>query len=122
MPGTAPTGSPRPQGAGSSSEDGGVIMVTLNGDVTIYVEGAIDMASGPELWDHLKEAIPEARQRLVIDLSATTFLDSTALNLFVRAHKRLQGTGAELILRSPSEMVIATFQISGLDKVLRIET
>jgi anti-sigma B factor antagonist len=122
MPGTGSARSSRPQGAGSSPDDGGVIMVTLNGEVTVYVAGDIDMASGPELWDHLKEAISETGQRLVIDLSATTFLDSTALNLFVRAHKRLRSSGAELVLRGPNDVLMATFQITGLDTVLTIES
>ena len=118
----SPTGSARRQDGGSSSDEGqGVIVVTLDGEVTIYVEGAIDMAGAPALWDHLSEAIPEARQRLVVDLARTTFLDSTALNLFVRAHKRLVADGAALVLRGPSQLARTTLQVTGLDKVLMIE-
>lgn len=108
---------------GSSYDEGpSVIVVALDGEVTIYVEGAIDMLSAPELWDHLAEAIPEAKERLVIDLSGTTFLDSTALNLFVRTHKRLLAAGAELVLRRPRELARTTLEITGHDKVFTIET
>lgn len=94
-----------------------------DGDLIVTPKGDIDMSSGPMLWDTLAEAIPLVSQRLVLDLSETTFLDSTALTVFVRAYRRLRAAGAdaELILRAPSTSAEKILAITGLDQVFTIE-
>ena len=86
----------------------------------VAVQGAIDIVSAPQLWDQLSELIPDT-QRLVLDLGATEFIDSTALNVIVRAHKRLRHGGGDLIIRSPRPNVRKVFSITRLDRVLTIE-
>ena len=95
-------------------------MARANGEVVVSVSGEIDIASAPGLWDQLSEAIPDT-ERLVLDLSQTEFIDSTALNVIVRALKRLRHGGGDLIIRSPRANARKVFQITGLDRVLTIE-
>lgn len=91
------------------------------GDVTVVVQGDIDLATAPVLWVHLAEAIPHAERRLVIDLRSCPFLDSSGLAVFVRAFKRLRHAGAELVLRSPASSPRKALRITGLDAVMTIE-
>ena len=90
------------------------------GEVVVSVLGEVDMASGPLLWECLAEAIPDAARRLVIDLSDTTFIDSTGLAIFVRAREQLRHRGAELILRTPQASARKVLSITGLDTVITI--
>lgn len=93
----------------------------LAGEVVVTVLGEIDMASGPLLWRCLAEAIPEAPRRLVIDLSGTTFIDSTGMAVFIRAQQQLRQQGAELILRTPQASARKILSTTGLDTVITIQ-
>jgi anti-sigma B factor antagonist len=100
-----------------------VLVVAQEGDgVLVSVLGEIDFASAPQLWKAVDEAIEASTRRLVIDLHATAFVDSTALTIFVRAFKRLRHQGADLILRSPRQNALKVLNITGLDKVFTIES
>ena len=91
------------------------------GEVVVTMLGEVDMASGPLLWRCLAEAIPDAARRLVIDLSGTTFIDSTGLAVFIRAREHLRHRGVELILRNPRSSARKLLSITGLDTVITIQ-
>lgn len=95
-------------------------MVRADEEVIVAVRGEIDIASAPGLWDQLVEVIPDT-ERLVLDLGETEFIDSTALNVIVRALKRLRHGGGDLIIRSPRANARKVLKITGLDRVLTIE-
>ena len=101
--------------------DFAVLTVSVDGEVVVAVRGEIDMATAPQLWQCLQEAIPEVTGRLVVDLAGTTFIDSTALAVLVRACKRLRHSEGELVLRAPSKTTRKVFAISGLDRMMTIE-
>src|SRR5947207_1691004 len=58
----------------------------------VAVAGEIDLFTAPELKAAIGEALESGRTRIVVDLTATTFLDSTALGvpLANRIEARLQ--------------------------------
>lgn len=86
--------------------------------VVVAVEGQIDMATVPLLWGSLEEATSAVSTRLIVDVSGATFVDSTGMAVFLMAHKRLRGQGAELVLRDPTPAVRRVLQVAGLDRVL----
>ena len=51
----------------------------------VAVRGEIDLFTAPELKSALSEAIESGHTRIVVDLTDTTFLDSTALGVLIRA-------------------------------------
>jgi anti-sigma B factor antagonist len=57
---------------------------------------------------------------LVLDLSAVSFLDSTALGTMVGAVRRLRETGGELRLVLPDSPARRIFELTSLDQVLEI--
>lgn len=60
--------------------------IERQGDATIVtVNGEVDLASSPQLESLIGEAASAGR--LVVDLSDCTYLDSSALTVFVRAYK-----------------------------------
>ena len=86
--------------------------------LAITVGGELDIATAPALRDRLAAAIDAGTQRLVIDLSALTFLDSVALATIVHAKQRLPEEGRMAIIIDPSSYVMLVFESGGLPKVL----
>ena len=52
----------------------------------VAVRGEIDLFTAPELKKTLADAIENGASRVVVDLSETTFLDSTALGVLIGGH------------------------------------
>ncbi len=90
-------------------------------EVVVAVEGEIDLATVPLLWGSFQAATSAVSTRLIVDVSATTFVDSTGMAMFLMAHKRLRDRGAELVLRGATPPVRRVLKMTGLDKVLLVE-
>ena len=105
----------------SVSDDFKVMIVGADGEAVVYLVGELDLAVRDLLVDALTQA-SDMRQRLVIDLSRTTFIDSTGLKALVDLWRRRRSAGLELVLREPSPVVMRTLQLAGLADVLPIDT
>ena len=98
-----------------------VVARPVDGEMVVCVTGEVDLAAAPRLRAVLEPALPDPGGRLVVDLSETTFIDSSALGVLVRALKRLRHHGGDLVLRHPSRNARRVFQLTGLDLILTIE-
>lgn len=93
----------------------------LDGDRhVVAVRGEIDLFTAPELKQKLTEAIEGGKSRLVVDLSETTFLDSTALGVLIGAVKRLRSREGALVIVNTDQNIAKTFEITGLDQIFTI--
>jgi anti-sigma B factor antagonist len=86
--------------------------------LVITVTGELDIATVPALRDRLDAALGSGTRRLVIDLSAITFLDSVALATIVHAKQRLPEDGRLALAVDPSSYVMLVFESGGLPQVL----
>ena len=86
----------------------------------VAVTGEIDLFTAPELKAALGEAIEAGRRRIVVDLSDTTFLDSTALGVLIGTVKRLRSREGRLTLVNRDANIAKTFEITGLDQIFTI--
>jgi anti-sigma B factor antagonist len=86
----------------------------------IRADGELDMAAAPELREMLAQAIIEGRKRVVLDLSETTFVDSTTIGTLIGAHQRLLQCGGQLELVCSNKNVLRTFEFAGLRQEFRI--
>jgi anti-sigma B factor antagonist len=86
--------------------------------LVVTVNGELDIATAPALRDRLAAAIEAGKRRLVIDLSAISFLDSVALATIVHAKQRLPEGGKLALAVDPSSYVMLVFESGGLVKVL----
>jgi anti-sigma B factor antagonist len=84
----------------------------------VSVDGELDLASSPRLKWMLVECIEAGCERLVIDLSHTTFMDSTALGVLVGINRRL-GEG-RLAIVCARETLLDIFELSGTARVFAI--
>jgi anti-sigma B factor antagonist len=86
----------------------------------VRVEGEVDVASCGALWDRMAVEI-ERTNGVILDLSETTFVDSSGLSVFVRAKRALDTAGGSLVLRNPRPQVARVLALTGLDKVMTVE-
>jgi anti-sigma B factor antagonist len=91
--------------------DGGVAAVVAGGE--------IDQYGAPELSDALSSVARE--RRVLVDLTAVTFLDSTALGVVVRAVRELAAHGGDARVVLPKGSARRIFELTTLDQVLPLE-
>jgi anti-sigma B factor antagonist len=82
----------------------------------IAVAGEADLYSAPELKRALDEAIEAGGRDIVVDMTKTTFLDSTALSVLVEATKRLRPEG-RVALVCVDQNLVKIFRITALDRL-----
>ena len=89
--------------------------------LTVRLEGELDLETAQEL-DRQLAAIDAARvERLVIDLSGVSFMDSRGLSSIVRAHQSAQEHGYTVVLRRGSSQVQRLFALTGVDERLTFD-
>jgi anti-sigma B factor antagonist len=86
----------------------------------VAVSGEIDLFTAPEFKQRVAVPIAAGVDRVIVDLSRTTFIDSSSLGVLIGAHRRLQQRGGRLVVACDSEAILKTFRITGLDGVFTI--
>jgi anti-sigma B factor antagonist len=86
----------------------------------VSVRGEIDLFTAPEFKALIHDAIEAGRDLVVVDLAATTFIDSSSLGVLISAHRRLKLRGGRLIVACDVPAVLSTFKITGLDSVFEM--
>jgi anti-sigma B factor antagonist len=86
----------------------------------VAVSGEIDLFTAPELKAAITDALDAGRTRIVVDLSNTQFLDSTALGVLIGAVKRLRSRDGALTIVNVDRNIAKTFEITGLDQIFTI--
>jgi len=90
------------------------------GDAAVVsVGGDVDNDTAPQLRQAITSAFNDGARRVVIDLTATDFLDSSGLGALVGASKEHSGQG-ELVLVCPRPQLRKLFEISRLNEVFQI--
>lgn len=92
-----------------------------DGAVVLAVHGDADLRVASELKDRLGAIIEDGASTLVLDLSATTFLDSMALGVLLAGMKRLRTRGGRFRVVAPSTEIRRIFEITLLDRVFDLD-
>ena len=95
-------------------------VVDHDGEVRVLVFGELDLATAPILGAAIEDAATRGRDRIVVDLAAAPFIDSSGINELVRATHRVDGR-ATLLVRSPRTQALHVFGVTGVDQFLKIE-
>ena len=92
----------------------------LSGVLVVDAVGEIDMATAPQLAAALG-AVSDRATRVVVDLSAVSFLDSSGLSALVQARRELAGREVSFRTVSPKDQVLRrVFEITQLTKELGV--
>jgi anti-sigma B factor antagonist len=87
------------------------------GTAIVAVRGSVDLTSAPDLRNGLAELIDDGARCIIVDLTATDFLDSTGLGALVAALKRLRMKDGEIRIVCTPGHVRKVFEITSLDRV-----
>jgi anti-anti-sigma factor len=79
------------------------------------ISGDLDIASGPALREELFHLLGTEVNRIVVDLSAVTFCDSSGLAVLIGVGRRAWLLGGWLRLAAPAPPVTAILRLTGLD-------
>ena len=91
-----------------------------NDAYVIALSGEVDLYTAPEFKQQLLEVIGKGGKDVVVDLTDTTFIDSTTLGVLVGGVKRLRPNGGQLSLVCSDRNITKIFEITGLDRVFTI--
>ena len=86
----------------------------------VSVTGEIDLFTAPEFKQRMSAPIDEGRSNLIVDLSRTTFIDSSSLGVLIGAQRRLKQANGSLVVVCDNEAIVKTFKITGLDGVFTL--
>jgi anti-sigma B factor antagonist len=86
-----------------------------DGAIVVQLAGELDLYNAHAVRDELLEQAGRRPERLVIDLSRVTFIDSTGLGVLIEARTRLENRRA-FLLASPGLETRRALEISGLDR------
>ena len=87
-------------------------VLSLNGDIDLHVS--------PAVTAYLNVMIREKPERIVVDLSRVTYIDSAGLAVLILAMQQVEAYGGKFFLSGPQETLRSIFETSRLDRTFRI--
>lgn len=87
----------------------------------LAVSGEVDLATVPELERAIKGILEsDGGSNLVIDLSETSFMDSTGLRVLVMANRDFNDGGRDLAVLVKPGPISRLLDVSGMHELLRV--
>lgn len=91
--------------------------------VVARIEGEVDMSNAPAIGNRLRELLTNRSLALVVDLGATTYLDSSGIALLFALADELRRRQQRLLLVVPEDsQLVRAIQITGLDRAVPTHT
>jgi anti-sigma B factor antagonist len=91
------------------------------GDTDVLtLRGEIDVYTAPRLRQAIIDLVEAGATRIVVDMGAVDFLDSTGLGVLVGGLKRVKVRDGELSIVTSQDKILKIFDITGLNKVFSI--
>lgn len=86
----------------------------------VVLAGEVDIFTAPQFKECLLGLVDDGVTRLVVDLSAVTFIDSTALGVLIGGVRRVHGAGGAMTVVVATRPVERVLSITGLDRVFSL--
>jgi anti-sigma B factor antagonist len=83
--------------------------------------GELDLYTCPEFESEVKRVISSGADHVVVDLTHTTFIDSTALGILLVALESLRARDGKLSVVSADEAILRVFEVTGLHRIFEIQ-
>jgi anti-anti-sigma factor len=95
--------------------------VSSDGDrATVALRGELDLSGVDRARQAIEQAEANESPLLVLDLSELEFIDSTGLEVMLRAARRAHDSGRRLIVARPSRYVRRLLEMTAIDQSLDI--
>lgn len=83
-------------------------------------QGEMDLATHAQLLRAVEDLLGAGHVDIVVDLSHTTFLDSTALGTLISARRRAYARKGSFSILCTNPRLLRIFTVTSLDKVFEI--
>ena len=90
--------------------------------LVVQVRGEIDHHSAVAVRTELDEKITAERpSRVILELSAVDFMDSSGLGLIMGRYALMKEIGGDMVVTDPAAGVEKVLKLAGLERMVRIE-
>lgn len=86
----------------------------------LSLEGEIDLHVSPAVTQSLNVMTDEKPERIVIDLSHATYIDSSGLAALILSMQKVEAYGGRFFLTGVHETMRSIFETSRLDQIFQI--
>jgi anti-sigma B factor antagonist len=90
------------------------------GVAVLALTGEIDLYTCPEFKQELLRVIADGATLIVVDLTKTTFIDSTALGVIIRGVERLKQRDGRLVVVCADPNIVKIFEVTGLNRIFSV--
>ena len=95
-----------------------VVTVELGDGLAVAsVVGEADLYTAPELKGALSALVENGAHSVLVDLSRTSFLDSTTLGVLMGAVRKLRSRGGQIAIACSDPNIRKIFEITLLDRI-----
>ena len=95
---------------------------TAGSILSVHVRGEIDHHTASSIRQGIDSTLFEKRPaKLILDLSAVSFMDSSGLGLIMGRYSVMKELGGEMVVWNPSPETRAILTLAGMERLVRIE-
>ena len=76
------------------------------------------MSNAPKLSDALRDVLDTRPERITVDLTNLSYLDSSGIHCLVNAAKRASEVGCDLVVHNPTRMVLRVLELTDVVELL----
>ena len=87
----------------------------------VSVDGELDVSTAEELKKYLHKLVDERNIDMRLNVENLDYIDSTGLGVMIGILKRLKIENKEVYIEKPKNNVRKIFNITGLDKIFKLE-
>ena len=87
----------------------------------VSLEGELDVSTSDKLKEYLHNLADEEMLDMKINLENLDYIDSTGLGVMIGVLKKLKVGNKEIYIVNPKNNVRKIFNITGLDKIFKVE-
>jgi anti-sigma B factor antagonist len=107
----------------SSAEREGEFNVAVKSDANTHdvsLSGELDIATADQLTDALSGVQPAAGDRLIIDLTAVSFMDSTGLRVLIAANRNAAAGEYSLVIVTGDSPAKRVLELTRMDEHMQV--
>ncbi len=106
----------------SGRERASFVCDTAGSLMTVRIRGEIDHHTAVSIRQGIDALLYERRPRkLMLDLSAVSFMDSSGLGLIMGRFSVIRELGGELVVWNPSRETQSILRLAGMERMVKIE-
>ncbi len=113
-PKPAPASTPRPRAEFVCDTAGSILSIRIRGEIDHHTAAAIRQGIDATLFE-------KRPAKLILDLSAVSFMDSSGLGLIMGRYSVMKELGGEMMVWNPSRETRSILTLAGMERLVRIE-